>query len=188
MSPVEMLTTALALGTDAFSVAVAVGVGQYSLWTTARLSITIGIFHVFMPLAGIFGGIFFRSLLAGAGLDYNLDNISVTVGSGLLLLIGFYMIVETRLKRDEKFITGINGWGIYTLALSVSLDSFSAGIGLGMLDFKLYGVLLFGITATIMMASGLMIGSRLGHWLGDGAQIWGGLALIYLGLHFLGYV
>jgi putative Mn2+ efflux pump MntP len=74
------------------------------------------------------------------------------------------------------------------LASSVSIDAFSVGVGLGMLDFQIMNLFVFGLIAAVMMGSGLLLGSRLGNWLGDSAQVWGGLILVYLGFHFMGLI
>ncbi|MFW6386341.1 MAG: manganese efflux pump MntP family protein [Bacillota bacterium] len=185
----EALILAVALGTDAFSVAVVLGVQQFTPTQIFRISNYIGVFHIFMPLIGLYGGNYLKRLLVstffpGTGLE-----IVDYLGAGLLMLIGGYMIVETRFpEKCEVFSCDFTGWSGLVLAFSVSVDSFSTGIGLGMLNFHLAVVFLFGFVAALMMGSGLYLGFRIGSCAGERAQIAGGLALIGLALHFSGVI
>ncbi len=189
MSFIEALAMALALGTDAFSVAMAIGTRQYRLMEIIKISLIIGIFHVFMPLLGYFGGelvqeFIYRYFPINNGLDYIFE----LIGAGILLLIGFYMIIESRMEEREIPEINSGSWGVLVVATGVSIDALSVGISLGMLGFGLAVVFLFGLVAALMMGSGLFLGTKIGHWLGNNAQVFGGLALIYIGFHFAGLI
>lgn len=182
---------AIALGTDAFSVAMVVGMRQFSAIQIIQISNIIGVFHIFMPLLGFYGGNFLKSLIVKYfALNTGLNNVFNLIGAGLLMLIGFYMIMENNVQDEgeEKRNFELKGWGLIVLAISVSIDSLSTGVSLGMLGFNVSVVLIFGLVAGTMMALGLYLGSKIGHWFGDNAQIIGGLALIYMGLHFSGLI
>ncbi|MFW5999455.1 MAG: manganese efflux pump MntP family protein [Halanaerobiaceae bacterium] len=189
MNWLEAVVIAVALGTDAFSVAVVLGVQQFTPGQIFQISNYIGVFHIFMPLIGLYGGNYLKNILVntffpGSGLE-----IVDYLGAGLLMLIGGYMIIETRFpEKCEVFSCDFTGWSGLVLALSVSMDSFSTGVGLGILDFNIAIVFLFGFIAAVMMGSGLYLGSRIGSWAGESAQVVGGLALIGLALHFSGLV
>lgn len=182
------MAMALALGTDAFSVAMALGVKRCRLREIIKLSLTIGVFHILMPLLGLYGGSFLKQIIArNFVFNGDLDYIFNLIGAGLLALIGFYMIIENFWQQEEEIKQlEITGLSLIILAVSVSMDALTVGISLGMLDFPLTAVFIFGVTATVMMGSGLYLGSHIGHWLGDDAQIVGGIALIFLGIHFAG--
>lgn len=186
----EGLAMAIALGTDAFSVAMVVGVRQFNALQIMQISNTIGIFHIFMPLLGFYGGDFIkRIIIRYFSFNASLDNVFNLIGAGLLMLIGFYMILESRLEQNEgESRFQCKGWGLMMLAVSVSIDSLSTGVSLGMLGFNITVVLIFGLVAGIMMASGLYLGSKIGHWFGDSAHLIGGLALIYMGFNFSGLI
>ena len=184
-SLLEAITMAFALGTDAFSVSTIIGVKKFNLRTILRLSLVIGFFHIIMPLIGIYGGSFIRKFIVNFfNYSSEVDHLFTLIGAGMLALIGLYFIIETRFDRETEIKLKLEGFGILAIALSVSLDAFSMGVSLGILNFHLWIILLFGFVAGIMTFSGLLLGSRVGHWLGDDVQIWGGLLLIYLGLHF----
>jgi len=186
-----MTTVAVALGTDAFSVAIVVGMQKYNIREIFKISGIIALFHIFMPLSGLYGAYFIEGLLKNVfNLNGRIDYVLSLVGSGLLLLIGFYMVIEKWLGRKEEICyLKLRGWRLMALALSLSIDSLSVGISLGMLgNINSVLILLIGLTAGLMMATGLYFGSKIGYWIGDEAQIFGGLALILLGLHFSGLI
>lgn len=190
MGFIETMTIAVALGTDAFSVAIVCGIQQFKSESIIKISSVIALFHIIMPLTGIYGGNYIQKLVFYFfPLESNIDRILTFVGSGLLLLIGFYMIIERWLERDDICNLNVTGWGLVALAFSVSIDSLSVGISLGMLgNVSHISVLIIGITAGVMMASGLYFGSIVGNIIGKEAQIVGGLALIGLGLRFSGLI
>ena len=191
MSFWEIIVMAVALGTDALSVAVVLGVQQFSKKVIFKTSLTIGVFHIFMPLLGLYGGNFVKHIIQQhIFANGNLDYVFNLIGSGILAMLGVYMIIESFFDK-EKEMSSLNlaGWGLLAVSLSVSIDAFSLGIGLGMMDCSTsLTVLTFGVTAGFMMALGLYIGSKIGNWLGEDAQILGGLALIILSLRFLGCI
>lgn len=178
---------ALALGTDAFSVAVVLGIHQYSIMQIFNISFVIGLFHIFMPLIGVYGGNFVKKILENNFTIFHGTGVFDYIGAGMLILLGGYMVVESRLHDvDDQFNFVLKGAGLLFLGLSVSFDSLSVGISLGILNFSIIIVLIFGIVAAFMMGSGLYIGSKLGPWCGKRAQLIGGFALIVLGFRFSG--
>lgn len=191
MSIWETFALAIALGTDAFSVAIVCGIQQFANKSILRISAVIAIFHVIMPLLGIYGGRFIEDILLYLfKINGNLDSILGLVGSGLLILIGLYMIIERWIETEEDLCNfNVRGWGLIVLAFSVSIDALSVGISLGMLGNINFAItLIIGITAGLMMALGLYFGSKIGHFLGDHAQLAGGFALVFLGAHFAGWL
>ncbi len=189
MSLLETLAIAIALGTDAFSVAIVCGIQQFNHKSIVRISLVTAFFHIFMPLIGLYGGHFVQDILEYF-FKYNgkVEALLNIIGSGLLMLIGFYMIIEQFINKEEELCNfNLAGWGLAVLAFSVSIDSLSVGISLGMLGhINFIVVAMIGATAGLMMASGLIFGSRVGHFLGEKAQIIGGTALVLLGIHFSG--
>jgi len=188
----EIILLAVALGVDALSVAIVIGVRKYSIISIAKISGYTGAFHIIMPLMGLYVGNFSRNFAKNYFYQQKeyIDQIFELIGAGILLLIGMYMIVESFLEKKEDInkINFTGGIGLITLTLGVSIDAFSVGISLGMMDFHSYTVFVFGIVATLMMGFGLFLGAKIGDWVGRDLQIWGGLVLIYLGLRFSGLI
>lgn len=181
---------AVALGADAFSMALAIGLAGIRKAIVLRLSLVVAIFHVFMPLAG---------LAAGQALGMFLGNIAKAVGAVILMWLGVRMLVGVlrpevqayplskarEMMRRRKFPKGISlqGAGIYALAASVSLDALSVGFSLGALGSNIgWTVLIMGGIAGLMTLTGLLLGRLFGSWAGERAEFLGGLALVLIGV------
>lgn len=182
-----MILLSLALGTDAFSVAVVLGTRNFNFKQVLQLSGTTGLFHVVMPLLGLYGGhLLTRALSRLFAARAGVNQFFEVLGAGILLLIGFYMILEPMLGRKQELQKyELCGWGIYVLAFSVSIDSLAVGISLGMIDFSFLLVVLVGLGSFLMMGAGLYLGSVLDYRLPVNTQLWGGVVLVLLGLRFM---
>lgn len=68
-------------------------------------------------------------------------------------------------------------------AASVSLDALTVGFGLGTLHANLaVTVITMGVVAGLMTGAGLILGRKVGAWLGEKAQFVGGIVLIAIGI------
>lgn len=173
---ITLLLMAFALGMDAFSVGLGMGMYRLRLRQIFKIGITIGIFHVWMPLIG---------MLAGKFLTEKFGMLAAYLGGMLLILLGVQM-VWISFKKDEKSIITPVGFGLIVFALSVSLDSLSVGLTLGIYGAKtIMAVLCFGIVATILTWSGLLIGRKVQGLLGAYSVALGGSILLLFGLKLL---
>lgn len=175
----ELLTLilmAFALGMDAFSVGLGMGMFNLRLRQIFKIGITIGIFHVWMPLLG---------MIAGKFLSNQFGTIATYIGGGLLLVLGVQMIWSSFKKEDSSVITPV-GFGLMVFAFSVSLDSFSVGLTLGIYQAKTVLVLVcFGIAATILTWCGLLVGRKVQNFIGPYSEALGGSILLAFGLKLL---
>ncbi|MEH6986652.1 manganese efflux pump MntP [Cytobacillus firmus] len=175
----EILTLALmafALGMDAFSVGLGMGMYKLRLRQIAKIGITIGLFHVWMPLLG---------MIAGRFLSNTFGAIAGYVGGGLLFLLGVQMIWSSFRDEEDSLITPV-GIGLLIFALSVSLDSFSVGLSLGIYGAKTFLVLVFfGAGATILTWAGLLTGRKVQSWIGTYSEALGGAILLAFGIKLL---
>jgi manganese efflux pump family protein len=175
----ELLTLilmAFALGMDAFSVGLGMGMFNLRLRQIFKIGITIGIFHVWMPLLG---------MIAGKFLSNQFGTIATYIGGGLLLVLGVQMIWSSFKKEDSSVITPV-GFGLMVFAFSVSLDSFSVGLTLGIYQAKTVLVLMcFGIAATILTWCGLLVGRKVQNFIGPYSEALGGSILLAFGLKLL---
>ncbi|MBD1383461.1 manganese efflux pump MntP [Metabacillus arenae] len=175
----ELLTLfvmAFALGMDAFSVGLGMGMIKLKVKQIIYIGITIGLFHVMMPLIGM--GI-------GRFLSDKFGSIATFVGGLLLLLLGIQMILSSFKKDDNPLITPV-GFGLVLFSLSVSLDSFSVGLSLGIYGARtLVTVIMFGIVSMMLTWTGLLIGKRVQQWMGSYSEALGGTILLAFGMKLL---
>ena len=174
-SIITPLLLALVVGFDAFSVCLGIGLQPLRLKKVASIGLSIGFFHMLMPLLGILVGSFLMGWVTHLA----------ELLSGLLLFgIGAYMTIHTfaeeRRALQPKKITNLT---IIMLAFSVSIDSFPVGISLGMFGFRTtLTILLFGGISTLMAWVSLLIGKKVQRNL-DRSLAWvGGSILCILGL------
>lgn len=175
----ELLTLiimAFALGMDAFSIGLGMGMFQIRLRQIFKIGITIGIFHVLMPMLG---------MLTGQFLSERFGEIAAVIGGGLLLVLGLQMIWSGFRDKEESLITPV-GFGLLLFSLSVSLDSFSVGLTLGIYGAKIVLVLIcFGVGACILTWMGLLLGRKVQGWLGTYSEALGGSILMIFGIKLL---
>ncbi|WP_206811222.1 manganese efflux pump MntP [Paradesulfitobacterium ferrireducens] len=185
-----VLAVSVALGADAFSLAIAIGLVGISKRMIVRLSVLVAIFHVFMPLIG---------LVAGQTLGLFLGRLARALGAFILIGLGGKMLYHVlrptresaplaearRLLQPRGMPPGVslNGYGIYALGFSVSLDALSVGFSLGTLGSTIVQtVLTMGVVAGLMTGTGLVLGRFLGRRAGERAELFGGLALLLIGV------
>lgn len=184
---------AIALGADAFSLSLAIGLAGIRKRLIIRLSLVIAVFHVVMPLCG---------MIMGQALGSVLGRFASGVGALVLLVLGIRILYKLYRPEPQNFSLGearealfhnnlcrnvsLEGFSIYVLAASVSLDALSVGVSLGTIETEiLLTVVVIGLTAGLMTALGLVLGRVMGTWLGDKAELFGGLALLLIGIKLL---
>ncbi|MFB5193779.1 manganese efflux pump MntP family protein [Neobacillus sp. KR4-4] len=173
---ITLMLMAFALGMDAFSVGLGMGMYKLRLKKIFNIGLTIGLFHVWMPLLG---------LLAGKFLSDKFGAFATFIGGFLLILLGIQMVWSTLKKGDEKVISPV-GFGLLIFALSVSLDSFSVGLTLGIYGAKTIMVIIcFGIMATVQTWLGLLLGRKMQGWVGAYSEALGGAILLAFGIKLL---
>jgi len=174
---ITVLIMAFALGLDAFSLGIGIGMRGIRRLDIVKLSFVIGVFHIVMPLLGMYAGYYVSSLLG---------NVATFAAGGLLLLLGGHMIYSALRGEAVQPFDHRTLWGILVFALSVSIDSFSVGISLGMFATDiLLTVLLFGLVGGIMSVLGLSLGRRVSYSMGEYGEAFGGVILFVFGLLFI---
>jgi putative Mn2+ efflux pump MntP len=172
-----VLIMAIALGMDAFSIGIGIGMKGIRLFDILKISIVTGLFHIIMPLMGMFMGHYVGSLLG---------HIATLVGGILLTLLGAHMIYSSFRGDAVSSIDHRTVWGLFVFSLSVSIDSFSVGVSLGMFATDIIlTVLLFGAFGALLSIAGLLLGRHMGSWIGHYGEAFGGIILLAFGLKFL---
>ena len=189
-----VVAVAIALGADAFSLSLAIGLAGIRWRKVLHLSLVVAVFHVLMPLGG---------MMLGQALGAVLGQFASLTGALVLLGLGGRMLYKVYRPTTECFPLGkardslfhkelstnnasLRGFGIYVLAASVSLDALSVGFSLGTIKSDiLITVMIIGLVAGLMTGMGLVLGRAMGTWLGDKAEMLGGLALLLIGMKLL---
>lgn len=174
-----ILMIGFALGMDAFSLGIGLGTLDIRLRTIAKISLTIGLFHILMPLLGIFTGLFLTKVVG---------NVASFIGGLVLCYLGIQMFWGAIFKGEEASGSArkIGGLEMLLFSLSVSMDALSVGFSFGLFAVNVWlAVVVFGFLGTMMSAVGLLLGKRVGHRLGTWGEVLGGVILFAFGLKFL---
>lgn len=171
---------AAALGMDAFSACLGIGLYGLRLRKIVMISILIGFFHALMPFLGIVIGEFINGVAGDIAI----------ISSGIVLIVIGLEMVSWLFFPSEKQIKPPQKLSLLLFVLSVSLDSFSVGLSLGMIGLKVaFTLIIFAGVATFMSFAGLMLGKRIQRVVGQYGCVIGGVILIVFGLNFLyGYL
>jgi manganese efflux pump family protein len=173
---ITLCMMAFALGMDAFSIGLGMGLIRLRLKQILYIGFTIGLFHILMPLLG---------MLIGRFLSQQFGTLSSYIGGVLLLVLGVQMIFSSFKESDEPLISPV-GVGLIFFALSVSLDSFSVGLSLGIYGARtLLTIMLFGLFSMVLTWTGLLLGRRFQRWLGVYSEALGGSILFAFGIKLL---
>lgn len=161
---------AISLSMDAFFLSLAYGSLNLNKKTMCEISIIVGLYHFFMPIFGIL----FGNLLG-------FDNKYIV--SFIFFIIGINMILDL---FKEKEIKPISPLYILLFGLSVSLDSFTIGIGLSkIMKYTILCPLTFSVVSALFTYLGLILGKKINELIGNIAIILGGLTIIILGVYYI---
>ncbi|KAB7707475.1 hypothetical protein F9802_06920 [Bacillus aerolatus] len=173
---VTLSMLALALGMDAFSASLGIGLAPIRLKRIFYIGLVVGSFHIILPLFG---------MLAGRFVTETFGTIAAFIGGMLLIIAGGQMIIAFfQQKEEERSIP--SGWKLFLFSLTVSLDSFSVGLTLGIYGVRAFlAMLLFGSIAAGLTWGGLLLGKKANNWLGTYSEAFGGCILLTFGLKLL---
>lgn len=172
-----LLCIAAALGFDAFSLGLGIGLKGVRLRDILKLGFVIGLFHVLMPIGGLLTG----QLVSGL-----LGQVASTAAGILLMLLGGHMIYSSFKGEEAASFDHRSLWGLLILALSVSIDAFSVGITLGMFSADLWlTITMFGLLGGLMSMLGLFLGRKVSGNLGEYGEAFGGAILLVFGVLFV---
>lgn len=170
---------AVALAMDAFSVSMTKGFTQKHMTNSQIIyyGLFFGGFQFFMPILGFFCGNVIASIV---------ESLASIIGFILLLAIGLNMIRESLTGDDEEITDNFSFKEVTLLAIATSIDAFAVGITIALIkDPILISSVIIGIVAFIFSVVGVFIGRKLGNYVGDKFQIFGGVILILIGIKIL---
>ncbi|MFD1708732.1 manganese efflux pump MntP family protein [Siminovitchia sediminis] len=173
---ITLVIMAFAVGMDAFSISLGMGVFKLRLRQIFLIGMTIGFFHMVMPLLGI---------LTGNLLSVTFGIITSYIGGMLLIIMGILMGASCFRQENQSIVVPV-GWGLLLFSLIVSLDSFSAGLSLGMFGVKVMAAMgVFGVVSAVLTWTGLLLGRKVQHWLGFYGELLGGSILVLFGIKLI---
>lgn len=168
---------ALALALDVFAVSVGVGMRGLSRSARVRIGVAFAGAEVGMNLIGAGLGAVTGKLIGDAA-GY--------LGFLALVLVGAYMLYESRRSDGREPVNLSAGWGLLIASLSISLDSLGIGFSILYLGVPI-AIALAAIAAASIAATmlGLSLGRALGKRVEERAELFAGIVLILTGAAFL---
>lgn len=165
---------AIGLSMDAFSLAIAYGTTAISMKKKIILSLTVGIFHYFMPQLGA---------LLGTELLLNY----VAKANYLVGIIFIILALEMFFSRKDKKSGAItNLISIILFAFTVSIDSFSVGIALSLTTNNITtACFIFAGISTMFTFLGIELGNKIAKKFESKAEYIGIIILLLLGIKYL---
>lgn len=171
------LLIGIGLSMDAFSLSILYGTLNFSKSKILKLSGIVGIYHFFMPILGHIVG---EHVLA-----HYIPDPEFLIGV-IFTVISLQMLWSLKKEEQIKTLKGLSG--LLLFGFTVSIDSFSIGMGFGTLNHSFPHVLLssfiFSLTSFIFTYIGLSIGSTLSQKFGKMATFFGSIILLGLAIHY----
>lgn len=176
----SVITTALALAMDAFSVSVGAGASRCFMSKKEVLSLAaaFGFFQFAMPL----GGWFLESETAAMAAAWNRR-----IAALLLAFIGTKAMHDSIHPKKNCLYLDVSRPGVLLgLALVTSMDAMAAGFSMAAVGSPVFVLaVLSGLITAVLSALGALAGRRIGRAMGYRAEFAGGLVLLIIGLSIL---
>ena len=169
---ISLFIIGVSLSMDTFSISLSIGTFNVSKNNILLLCLIVGILHFLMPIIGAFLGNKVITFL----------NINSNFLLGIILLfIGVEMILDLFKNESNKFELSI--FNMFLVSFSVSLDSFSTGLGLSAITSNvILSGLIFSVCASSFTFLGYLIGKYSKEKVGIYAKLFGIILLFILGL------
>lgn len=175
----ELVVLAIGLAMDAFAVSICKGLSAKRI-KPRHLLITglyFGGFQALMPVIGYFLGIHFSRLI---------EQVDHWIAFLLLLIIGANMIRESFSKEEEISDDSFGPRSMLPMAVATSIDALAIGVTFAFLKVEIWtAVSLIGAVTFLISAVGVWIGRLVGMKFKSGAERFGGIVLILIGLKIL---
>ena len=178
MSFLTLLMLSIAMSADAFAASVAQGsqLERVRLTEALRVGLVFGLAEAACPLLGWALGHTARPFVEGW---------SHWLTLGILSAIGVYLIVDairSTSARRIKMPAGNSLLVLVAISLAISLDSFALGMSLAFVNVNIFvAALTLGLPTVLVSIVGTLLGKAIKQMVGQGAQILGGVILIFVG-------
>ena len=178
---IDIILTGIGLAMDAMAVSICKGLTMNKIVFKDMIIVALyfGMFQFMMPIFGYIGGFYLASIIT------KVDNIVAFI---LLSIIGINMIKEGIVGEGNNVNSDINYKVMFPLAIATSIDAFTVGISFAFLKVNLFfSTIIIGIITFILSLIGIIIGYNFGIRFQKSSLIFGGFALIIIGLKNLLY-
>ena len=178
---IDIILTSIGLAMDAMAVSICKGLTMNKIIFKDMIIVALyfGMFQFMMPIFGYVGGFYLASIIT------KVDNIVAFI---LLSIIGINMIKEGIVGEGNNVNSDINYKVMFPLAIATSIDAFTVGISFAFLKVNLLlSTIIIGIITFILSLIGIIIGYNFGIRFQKSSLIFGGFALIVIGLKILLY-
>lgn len=178
---IDIILTGIGLAMDAMAVSICKGLTMNKIIFKDMIIVALyfGMFQFMMPIFGYVGGFYLASIIT------KVDNIVAFI---LLSIIGINMIKEGIVGEGNNVNSDINYKVMFPLAIATSIDAFTVGISFAFLKVNLFfSTTIIGIITFILSLIGIIIGYNFGIRFQKSSLIFGGFALIIIGLKNLLY-
>ena len=160
---------------DTFTLSMSYGMLGINKKNIIKISIMVGIFHYVMPLLG--------NKLGNLVLSYIPINPEIILGF-IFLILSIQLIIS--LLKKESIMEINNLFSMIIFSFTVSIDSFSVGIGLQAIKINMFiSALIFMIISSIFTFIGINFGNKIIKLIGDKAQVIGILLLLSLSINYI---
>lgn len=179
MGIVELSMIGVGLAMDAFAVAVGKGLSLKKMqWKIAIIvGVYFGVFQALMPLGGY---------ISGRVMGEVITSFSGIITFGLLCFVGGKMIREAFENEANEEVSNLGFWSMIVLAIATSIDAFAVGITFAFYELNIWlAIFLIGMITFLLSMVGVKIGNVFGDRYEKGAQIFGGIILIVIGIKAL---
>jgi putative Mn2+ efflux pump MntP len=174
---ISIFLIGISLSLDTFSLSLSLSPIFSNTKYNNLFPLIVGIFHFIMPNIGNFAGIKLIQIL----------NLASNILLGLILIFLGLNLLISQVKEEEPKVK-LSILGVTFLALSVSVDSFTVGLGLSNLSSSnILSSFIFAICSFTFTNLGLIIGKYSQKHIGKYANILGIILLFILGIYHLLY-
>lgn len=175
MSFFILITIAISLSMDAFSLSLAYGTLDIEKKDIFLLSIIVGIYHFIMPNLGF---------ILGKNILKYIPVTSDFIVFIILIVIGIEMIIDT--IKKESNLTKMPLYQMLIFGFMVSIDSFSIGLGIESLCKNIIvSSIIFSITSLLFTMLGLFVGKKINQLFGKISTLIGGSILILIAFIYI---
>ncbi|MET8183942.1 manganese efflux pump [Streptomyces sp. NPDC005336] len=164
-----LITLAAGLSLDNFRSSIAIGTIPFGWRRAVQVSLVFGIWDALGPLLGGMIGHYLGGFL-GEEAEY--------IGAAALGLYGLWFLIGG--IRNREPIEMDHPWvSLFGMPLSLSVDNFIAGTGLGIAGFSLVvPMLTFGAMTAVMSLAGLFIGQMAAKVVRIRSDLFSGISLV----------